>query len=386
LDGLLRSPFNGSKVYNYAMSKILNIDGLNIEPLPSPHSLKQELPVSAKQREFVRNSRLQVERILNGEDARLLLIVGPCSIHDITAAKEYAIKLGELSETVSKSFFVIMRTYFEKPRTALGWKGLLHDPHLDGSNDMCAGLRLARKLLFFLADIGIAAATEFLDPATPRYLEDLVSWSCIGARTSESQTHRQLASSLPMPVAFKNSTSGSIEVAVNGIMTASSPHAFLGLDDNGSVAIVQSKGNPHAHIVLRGGGNKPNYDPQSISFALDCLKRARLPERLLVDCSHDNSFRRHTQQVPVFQSVVQQYIQGNNAIKGIVLESHINPGCQMLPLDRSRLQYAVSLTDPCLDWNSTKELILWGNDLLQNQNANTYKSNEKLACCRIQSP
>lgn len=368
------------------MSKILNLDGLSIEPLLSPYALKQELPLSPKQIEFVHRSRTQIEGILNGEDTRLMLIVGPCSIHDVSAAKEYAIKLALLSDKISKSFLVIMRSYFEKPRTALGWKGMLHDPHLDGSNDMVSGLRKARELLLFLADLGVAAATEFLDPATPRYLEDLVSWGCIGARTAESQIHRQMASGLPMPVAFKNSTSGNIEVAINGVLAATCPHTFLGIDDNGSIALMQSKGNLYAHIALRGGENKPNYDAQSLSHTLDSLKKVHLSERLVVDCSHDNSCRKHTQQVPVFQSVIQQYVQGNSAIKGIALESHIHGGNQMLLLDRARLQYGISLTDPCLDWKTTEELVLWGNAMLQKQNSHLCKLNEELAFCNIQSP
>lgn len=349
------------------MSKIFNLHVMNIEPLPSPATLKHNLPATPKQLEFVHHSRNQIERILSNDDNRLLLIVGPCSIHDLIAAKEYALKVRELSDAVSKSFLVIMRAYFEKPRTALGWKGLLHDPHLNGTNDIRMGLQQSRELLLFLADLGIPAATEFLDPATPRYLGDLISWSCIGARTSESQIHRQFASGLPMPVAFKNSTSGNIDVAINGILAAKCPHSFLGIDDNGSLIMIETKGNPYAHIVLRGGESKPNYDPQSISYALQRLHHLHLPQRIIVDCSHDNSDRKHEKQVPVFQSVIQQHIQGNSAIKGVALESHLFAGNQAFLLDNSRLQYAVSVTDPCMDWTTTEELILWGKAILEKE-------------------
>lgn len=349
------------------MSKIFNLDAINIEPLISPAALKHEQPASAKQLEFINHSRSQIERILSNEDPRLLLIVGPCSVHDLNAAKEYATKLRELSDTVSKSFLVIMRAYFEKPRTALGWKGMLHDPHLNGTNDIRTGLKWSRELLLFLAELGVPAATEFLDPITPRYLGDLISWACIGARTSESQIHRQFASGLPMPVAFKNSTSGSIDVAINGVLAAKCPHAFLGIDDQGSIVVMETKGNSFAHIALRGGEGKPNYDPQSISYALERLHQLHLPERLIVDCSHDNSERKYERQVPVFQSVIQQHIQGNAAIKGVALESNLFAGNQMFLLDNSRMQYAVSLTDPCMDWAMTEELILWGKAMLEKE-------------------
>lgn len=361
------------------MSKIYNLDAINVEPLPSPKALKQELPTNPTQIEFVHQSRSEIKRILDNEDPRLLLIVGPCSIHDIASAKEYAIKLRELSDRISKTFFVVMRVYFEKPRTALGWKGMLHDPHLNGTNDIHTGLRWSRELLLFLADLGIPTATEFLDPAIPRYLGDLISWGCIGARTSESQIHRQFASGLPMPVAFKNNTSGNIEVAVNGVLSATCPHAFLGTDDHGSISVMQTKGNLHAHLVLRGGDSKPNYDPQSISFSLERLKKLHLPLRLIIDCSHDNSCRQHEQQIPVFQSVIQQYMQGNTAIKGVALESHLFAGNQMLLFDKSRLQYAVSVTDPCMDWKTTEDLILWGKAALEKENAPLNMKSEQLS-------
>lgn len=349
------------------MSKIFNLHEVNNISFPSPTAIKNDLATSSKQVEFINNARNQIQRILSNEDPRLLLIVGPCSIHDIASTKEYATKLRELSEIVSKSFLVVMRTYFEKPRTTFGWKGLLHDPYLNGTNDIKTGLKWSRELLLYLADIGLPAATEFLDPITPRYFGDLISWACIGARTSESQIHRQFASGLPMPVAFKNSTSGNIDVAINGVLAARHPHSFLSTGDDGHVVVMETKGNPHAHIVLRGGEDKPNYDPQSISYAIQRHQQMHLPERLIVDCSHDNSERKHEKQVPVFQSVIGQHIQGNTAIKGVALESHLFAGKQTFLFDKSRMQYAVSLTDPCMDWRMTEELILWGKAALEKE-------------------
>lgn len=339
---------------------------LNTESLISPRALKEEFHLSPEQAVFIQESRRQVEQILSGDDRRLLLIVGPCSIHDTRAAKEYAAKLKALADQVSDSFLVVMRTYFEKPRTALGWKGLLYDPHLNGSHDISMGLRQARDLLLHLAEIQMPAATEFLDPLTPRFLEDLISWACIGARTAESQTHRQFASGLPMPVAFKNSTSGNIDVAINGVLSASSPHAFFGIDETGHVAIIRTRGNSHAHIALRGSEQKPNYDAPSIAMVLDRLKNARIPPQIIVDCAHDNSCRKYEEQTVVFESVIQQYLNGNDAIRGLALESHLFAGNQRFVSDTSKLHYAVSLTDPCLDWNTTEQLIRWGAEALKN--------------------
>lgn len=326
--------------------------------LASPIAFKQELPSNTRQLQFINESRTHITNILEGTDQRLLLIIGPCSIHDTHAAKEYAQKLNILAKSVSKSFFIVMRTYFEKPRTALGWKGMLYDPHLDGSNDIESGIRYARQLLLDLADMQVPTATEFLDPLSPLFLSDLISWSCIGARTTESQIHRQLASGLPMPVAFKNSTSGNIHVAIKGVLTAASPHAFFGVDDTGQIAIIRTKGNPHAHVVLRGGENHPNYDAQSIEKTVEQLRKYSLPECVIIDCSHDNSNRCQDRQKIVFESSIQQYLNGNTAIRGLAVESHLFAGNQKIPLDKTQLQYAVSLTDPCLDWKATEKLIL----------------------------
>ena len=334
------------------------------QPLLSPGFLKKNYPLPIKDLIFINQTREQIANILNGQDNRLLLIVGPCSIHDKQGAEEYATKLHGLAADVSKKFLIIMRTYFEKPRTSIGWKGLLYDPHLNGTNDVEEGLHQCRKLLLFLANIGLPAATEFLDPVTPNYLGDLISWACIGARTTESQIHRQFASGIPMPVAFKNSTTGNVKVAINGVKTALSPHSFFGINDEGQVAILHTQGNKNAHIVLRGGENQTNYDAQSIDEALNLMQQNGLPRRILVDCSHDNSSKNHQTQENVFESVLKQYVEGNSLIKGLLLESHLFGGNQHLQEDPSFLRYAVSLTDPCLDFENTEKLIRWGSKLL----------------------
>ncbi len=350
------------------MSKKINLNLSHTEHLPTPHDILHELPISLYQQSFVEASRRKITETLLPHHPRLLLIVGPCSIHDPHAAIEYALKLRGLAQQVSDMFLVVMRVYFEKPRTTVGWKGLLYDPHLDDSNDLPAGIRLTRKLLLDLADLEIPTAAEFLDPFSCYYFSDLISWACIGARTSESQTHRQMASALPMPVAFKNNTNGCIDVAVNGILSASTPHAFMGVNDHGQMALMRSKGNTHCHIALRGGDNKPNYDPQSIAKALYFLQKHGLPKRVLIDCSHDNSNRQHEQQVRVFESIIHQILEGECCIRGMILESNLQAGNQALTSDRSKLRYAVSLTDPCLDWSTTERLILWGHEMLSKEN------------------
>lgn len=293
-------------------------------------------------------------------------------------AKEYAAKLRELAPRVSDSFLILMRVYFEKPRTTTGWKGLLYDPHLDGSHAINEGLHLTRKLLLDIAKLGIPTAAELLDPISCYYFSDLISWACIGARTSESQIHRQMASALPMPVAFKNSTTGNIEVAVNGVLTAGVPHAFFGINELGQTAWVSSEGNPHCHIVLRGGENKPNYDPESIAKALSFLEQHHLPSRIIVDCSHDNSNHKHEEQPAVFKSIMHQILEGERSIRGLILESHLVAGNQPLPKDLNHMKYAVSLTDPCLDWKTTESLILWAHDKIAKEKTSSIPS----ALCR----
>lgn len=329
-----------------------------------PRQLHLAYPISPHQQTFIAKMRKQVRDILDGVDQRLLLIVGPCSIHDSEAALEYASKLHALSQSISHKFLTVMRFYFEKPRTVAGWKGFVSDPYLDGSHDIAAGLKLTRSLLLQIAELGLPVASELLDPLSAHYFGDLITWGCIGARTVESPLHRQMASGLQMPIAFKNSTGGDVKAAVNGILAALQPHTFVAVNHSGRLATMSTSGNPYGHMVLRGGKERSNYDAASIQQALQQLTKAGLPSRLIVDCSHDNSRRDYREQPAVFQSVVNQVLQGNTNIKGVLLESHLNEGSQELPLSRSPLRYAVSITDGCLDWNATQDLILWGHALL----------------------
>lgn len=347
---------------------------INVGNLPTPCELLQTFPISNAQKKFIENQRHQIKNILNGEDPRLLVIVGPCSIHDITAAKEYATKLLQLSRHIENTCCVVMRVYFEKPRTSRGWKGFLYDPALDETYDIASGLYLGRQLLSDLADLGLAAATEFLDPLSSAYFSDLISWGCIGARTASSPIHRQMASGLPMPVAFKNTTDGNIDAAVNGIISAAQPHTFIGMDVHGKISSIRTPGNSNGHVVLRGSSNGSNYDPESISQTLSLLYKAGLPQRLLVDCSHDNSFKQYQEQLPAFKSVLEQVAKGNHYIRGILLESHLFAGNQPFTAQPAQLKYAVSLTDPCLDWPTTERLLLWGDARLKQ--SRSYKNLE----------
>lgn len=344
------------------------------EPIPSPGEFKALLPVKQAQKEFIARTRQDIKYVLDGLDDRILLIVGPCSIHDIKAAKDYAERLKNLGKEISNTFLPVMRVYFEKPRTSIGWKGMLYDPHLDGSNDIASGMRLTRQLLLDLAELEVAAATEFLDPATPSYFGDLITWGCVGARTAASQTHRQIVSGLSLPVAFKNSTDGNIDIAINGVLASSMPHSYIGISDAGKTAIIHTNGNPSCHIVLRGGKNGSNYDPESIGNALNALKAANLPERLIIDCSHDNSDREHERQCTVFHSVINQIIEGNKNIRGLLLESHIFAGKQNLENDPSKLRYAVSLTDPCIDWATTESLLKFAHLKIENERSQNKES------------
>jgi 3-deoxy-7-phosphoheptulonate synthase len=327
--------------------------------------------------------RQQVCDILEGRDPRLLLIVGPCSIHDSLAAKEYAEKLFHLTNTVSDTFLIIMRAYFEKPRTLTGWKGMLHDPRLDGSHDIATGIRWTRQLLLDLAMMKVPAAAELLDPLVASYFGDLLSWSCIGARTSASQTHRQIASGLAMPVGFKNNVDGNVKDAINGILCAAQSHTFMGINNEGRISKMHTLGNKRGHVVLRGGIHGPNYDASSVSHALQMLAKVHLPLRLLIDCSHDNSSRNHEVQIDVFHSVLRQVAEGNRSIRGVLLESHLHEGHQSLSLHPTQRRYAVSITDSCLGWEATEDLIKWGYALLnssKNQKYDISNLQEKLSC------
>jgi 3-deoxy-7-phosphoheptulonate synthase len=327
-------------------------------PLPTPQELSDALPSSAAARETVLRGRSELESILAGEDDRLAVITGPCSVHDGEATLEYAGRLRELADRVADRVLVLIRVYFEKPRTTVGWKGLVYDPRLDGSYEIDEGLREARALLVQINEMGLPAATEFLDPIVPQYFADLISWAAIGARTVESQTHRQMASGLSMAVGIKNRTDGDTGVAIDAIVAARAPHGFLGVDHGGRASLVTTTGNPYAHLVLRGGRDEPNYDAASVEAALTRLRDAGLPPYLVVDCSHGNSRKDEARQQIGFRDVLDQRSAGQRGIVGLMLESHLQAGRQDLQADRSALRYGVSITDACIGWEQTEELLL----------------------------
>ena len=328
-------------------------------PLITPIEPNRELPVSPRVEHTVASGRAQTRKILNGEDPRFLVIVGPCSIHDEEAALDYAERLASCSSRLSDRLLIVMRAYFEKPRTTTGWKGLIYDPHLDDSCDINTGLHRARALLLEICEIGVYAGTEFLDPIIPQYLVGLVTWAAIGARTTESQTHRQMASGLSMPVGFKNATDGNTFAAINAMISARFPHCFLGMDQEGRTAIIRTKGNPDGHIVLRGGNNRPNFGPEAMAQAGQHFLAAGVRPQLIVDCSHGNSNKEHAKQSRVLKDVVNQRRAGNEHIIGCMLESNINPGGQPIEGGPSTLRYGVSVIDPCIGWEETEELLNW---------------------------
>jgi 3-deoxy-7-phosphoheptulonate synthase len=313
----------------------------------------------------VLDGRNALRRILDGEDRRLLVVVGPCSIHDPLAALEYARRLAGLRDSVADTLCLVMRVYFEKPRTTVGWKGLINDPHLDGTRDMMLGLRIARRLLLDVNELGLPAATELLGPVVPQYIADLVTWTAIGARTAESQTHREMASGLSMPVGFKNTTDGNLQVALDAMQAAGTPHTFLGMDDDGRGAIVHTTGNPERHLVLRGGGGQTNYDAASVAEAAALCRARGLPGRVMVDCSHGNSNKDHTRQRIVFADLLTQLAAGSGDIMGAMVESHLHGGNQKLGPHPAGLAYGVSITDACLDWESTEAMLLEADAMLR---------------------
>ena len=337
------------------MTRTENLNIVEVMPITSPKNLKDLMPVSDSVIETVLNARNAIKRILEGEESRLLMIVGPCSIHDPKAAIEYAERLKKLADEVSETVLIVMRVYFEKPRTTVGWKGLINDPELDGSHKINKGIELARRLLLDINALGLPCATETLDPITPQYLADLISWSAIGARTTESQTHREMASGLSMPVGFKNGTDGGLSVAINAMKSALQPHHFLGINNEGLSSAIQTSGNRNLHLVLRGGSNGPNYDAVSIHKAAEFLASEGLPEAIMIDCNHANSGKDPSRQELVLRDAVHQIKNGDNSIIGIMIESNINGGNQ--PISAS-LQYGVSITDACLDWENTNRIIL----------------------------
>ena len=337
-----------------------NLHNLNIDelfPLISPQDLKDSLPVSEKAGETVFESRQTLRNLLLREDDRFLVIVGPCSIHDVDSAMEYAKRLLQLKSELSDRLFIVMRVYFEKPRTTIGWKGLINDPDLDGSCDMNKGLSMARKLLLDINSLGLPIATEVLDPISPQYLSGLLTWASVGARTTESQTHREMASGLSMPIGFKNNTDGSMEVAVHAMQSAYQPHNFIGINQDGRTCIVRTKGNHDCHIILRGGSKSTNYSPEHIEEAVKMLEKRELCQRVLVDCSHANSGKKFERQEIVLENVVDQVVSGNKNILGVMLESNLHEGNQSIPADLSQLKYGVSVTDACIGWESTEKLL-----------------------------
>ncbi len=341
-------------------SILLHIDDVRIkeikELVPPSHVLR-EFPATERAAATSYEARQALHRILYGADDRLLVIIGPCSIHDYEAAMEYARLLKEEADRLKDDLLIVMRVYFEKPRTTVGWKGLINDPYMDDSFHIEKGLYLARELLLHLADLGLPTATEALDPVTPQYLSDLISWTAIGARTAESQTHREMASGLSTPVGFKNATDGSLAVAINALHAASRPHHFLGINQRGQSAVFRTRGNRYGHVVLRGGGGRPNYDSVSIALCEKELTAAQLPLNIAVDCSHGNSNKDYSLQPLVAENCATQIVDGNRSIVALMLESNLQAGNQSIPQDHAQLKYGVSVTDACIDWPTTEKLL-----------------------------
>jgi 3-deoxy-7-phosphoheptulonate synthase len=339
------------------MQKTSDIHVVETSALPSPAALLAELPKTDSQAKFVTRTRRDIHRLIFTNTKRFLLVVGPCSIHDLKAGRVYAKQLADLAAEVSDRVLIVMRVYFEKPRTTVGWKGLIMDPHLDGSHDIATGLRTARTFLREVLDLGLPTGTELLDPITPQYIADLICWSAIGARTAESQTHRQMASGLSMPLGFKNGTDGSITTAINAIKAASQPHTFLGINLEGRASAIVTGGNPDCHLVLRGGNSGPNYSPAHIAQTEQLLTKAGLPKAILVDCSHDNSAKQPQRQPEVMREILAQISAGNDSIMGAMIESNLEAGNQPFPQPKENLRYGVSITDACIDWPTTEKLV-----------------------------
>ena len=335
-------------------SSVHNINVTSQTTLIAPSALRASVPVDEATFDFVSSSRATISNILDRKDHRLIVVVGPCSIHERVAAIDYATRLKSLAAELSDTLYIVMRVYFEKPRTTTGWKGLINDPHLDDSFDIEEGLKIGRTLLRDLLAMGLPTATEALDPITPQYLQDLISWSAIGARTTESQTHREMASGLSSAVGFKNGTDGSLDVAINALKSVKHPHRFLGINSEGVVSIFETKGNPYGHVVLRGGSNGPNYDSVNIAKCEHALASAELPKNIMVDCSHANSSKDHNIQPLVARDISNQIVKGNKSIVGLMLESHLREGRQAIPGDLNELEDGVSVTDACINWADTQ--------------------------------
>lgn len=334
-----------------------NLNILAVDHMPSPLEIHKRVPLSECAATTVVNGRKALCDILERKSKRRFVVVGPCSIHDPAAGLDYARRLKQLAEEVSDTLLLVMRVYFEKPRTSTGWKGYINDPHMDDSFRIDEGMEKARRFLMDVNEIGLPAATEALDPIGPQYYGDLISWTAIGARTSESQTHREMSSGLSSPVGFKNATDGDMDVAINAILSASHPHSFLGISPEGQTAILRTRGNRHGHVVLRGGGGRPNYDTVSVSLAEQALAKARLAQNIVVDCSHANSWKKPELQPLVMKDVMHQIREGNQSIVGMMIESFIEAGNQSIPQDLAQLRYGCSVTDACVDWNTTVDMI-----------------------------
>lgn len=339
------------------MYQTADLHVVETRPLISPALLHHEVPLTDTAAALVAETRDRIRGILRNEDPRLLVIVGPCSVHDVDAAYEYGKQLAVLRQQMSDQLEIVMRVYFEKPRTSIGWKGLINDPHLDNSYDINTGLRLARQLLLDLAHLGLPAATELLDPITPQYIADLITWTAIGARTTESQTHREMASGLSMPIGFKNSTDGSLQAATNAMLAANQPHRFLGINHHGLASIVKTTGNPDTHLVLRGGKHGPNYAAECVGQATQELANHSLNPRLMVDCSHANANKDHNRQVQVLEDVAKQLNHGSQQFLGVMIESHLVAGNQSIPKDLSQLIYGQSITDACVNFETTTDML-----------------------------
>jgi 3-deoxy-7-phosphoheptulonate synthase len=325
--------------------------------MPTPEELHAKLPLTEKASDTVTKGRADLRAILERKDKRLFVVVGPCSIHDPVAGLDYARRLKALQEEVKDTMLLVMRVYFEKPRTTTGWKGYINDPYMDDSFRVDAGMEKARQFLLDVCELGLPTATEALDPISPQYLGDLIAWTAIGARTTESQTHREMSSGLSTPVGFKNGTDGDIGIAINAILSAANPHAFLGINSQGNVSVVRTRGNPHGHVVLRGGDGRPNYDSVSVAIAEQSLQKAKLPANIVIDCSHANSYKKPELQPLVMTDVVNQIVHGNQSIVGVMIESNIVAGNQKIPADLSELKYGCSVTDACIDWETTAHVL-----------------------------
>jgi 3-deoxy-7-phosphoheptulonate synthase len=347
------------------MIKTNNLKITGITPIIAPADLRQVFPLSTTRAEFVNKSREQLKEILQRRDQRLMVVVGPCSIHDPDAAVEYARRLADLARRVDDQLMLVMRVYFEKPRTTVGWKGLINDPDMNGSHLISKGLGIARGLLLRITELEVPVANEMLDPITPEYVADMISWGAIGARTTESQTHREMSSGLSFPVGFKNGTDGNLQIAMDAMKAAQHPHSFLGINREGRTSIIQTAGNPDVHIVLRGGSRKVNYHPEDIVHTEESLQKNGLFPTIMVDCSHGNSNKDYQKQPEVLESVVQQILDGNKSISGVMIESNLEAGSQKIAADLKQLKYGVSITDACIDWTTTENILLEAHRKLQ---------------------